>query len=120
MKHTSYILVDYKNHTVEMRLSMRVFKEDNYFFAECPELQLLDQGRFPREAADSLIDMIQASIMEAILTNNLDKMLNHLNFKKNSIPNRKYFSRNIDPDDELLPLNVDAAIPYSREQMATI
>jgi predicted RNase H-like HicB family nuclease len=122
MKATSYILIDYKHQTVEFSLSMRVFREDDYFFAECPELRQIDQGKSPREAADNLIHMIQASILEAIMTSNIDKMLQYLGFSKGKmvLPNRKIYNQHIDAYDELLPLSFDVPIPVSREFLTAV
>jgi hypothetical protein len=113
VRQTSYILIDYKYQTVEGRLSMRVFKEDDYWFAECPELRLLDQGRTKRKSIEHLILMSQASITEAILSDNINVMLKELGFKRGKmiLENRELYKQQIEKFNEYLPLNVDVPIP---------
>jgi hypothetical protein len=106
-------MIDYKHQAVEARLSMRVYRKGNYYFAECPELSLIDQGATSREAVENLIRMSQASIIEAIFTGNIDGMLKELGFHpgKLVLDNRRLFNQQIDESTDYLPFNLDVPIP---------
>ena len=119
-KHTKpYILLNCDKGTIQVYLSYRVFTEDDWFFAECPELRLIDQGTFQREAVENLSEMVKASLIEAIETGNFDGMLKYLGFKKRSQNHSeiKYFS-SIKNFQDLHPLIMDVTIPKTPE-MAT-
>ncbi|MFH1515088.1 MAG: hypothetical protein ABIG42_06465 [bacterium] len=122
LKNTSHILIDYKHQMVEVRLSMRVYRDGKYFLAECPELKLIDQGSTSREAVENLFQMSQASIMEAVLTGNIEGMLKELGFQpgKLALDNRRLFNQKIEESADFLPMNVDMPIPKSDECFATL
>jgi hypothetical protein len=82
----SYILIYPQARTIEVHLSYRSFEKDNLHFAECPELELIDQGKSTKEAVKNLQNMISITLVSAIETGILDEMLTNLGFKRAKVP----------------------------------
>lgn len=82
----SYIVIYPQARTIEVRLSYRNFKKDGLHFAECPELELIDQGNSTKEAVKNLRNMISITLVSAIETGVLDEMLTNYGFKRIKVP----------------------------------
>ena len=110
----SYIFVDLKHRLIEARLSCSYTKEGEWHFAECPELRLVAQGKSKWQALENLVDMIAASLIEAIESDKIDEMLRELGFRRTElVPLRKVFRRSIEPDDKDVPLSLEVPLGAS-------
>jgi hypothetical protein len=109
LNNVSYIYFDGKNRTIEARLSCAFKKRREWYFAECPELQLVDQGKSKREALENLNAMITASIVEAFEAGKLGEMLVKLGFRKQELPlrDREIFRQELESAGDLQPLPLE-------------
>ena len=113
----SYIMINFKDRVIEMLLSVRIYRQKSWYFAECPELELVDQGKSKKEAVLSLQQMISISLIEAFETGNLAEMLKELGFKENKVPVptlRIYANTSIKAAN-LTPLPFNTRIPFNIE-----
>ena len=117
----SYIFIDWNFRIVEAVLSCRYSEEDGWFFAECTELRLIDQGESRTEAMNNLANMIIASLIDAITTGKIDEMLAELGFTKEkiNIPNRNYYKQPATYDEGTNPLPVKSHFPLLKETSIT-
>jgi len=108
----SYIYIDGKNRVIEAQLSCAFSRRGKLHFAECPELQLIDQGYSKREALENLTEMAAATIIEAVRAGKLDGMLRVLGFTKQRIPlrDRTIFKQVLEGADNLTPLPIEVPL----------
>jgi hypothetical protein len=97
---------------MEVGLSVRTFREGSWFFAECPELKLIDQGKTRKEAIHYLRQMVIASLIEAIESGNIEAMLTTLGFKQTKYRGKpiEYYDMQGEKYKNYLPLTFDATI----------
>lgn len=67
-------------------LSLKIHFENEYWFAECPELKLMDQGKSMLEAITNLFNMMYVSLLSAYEHGTFEAMLKEL---KNRIEDDK-------------------------------
>ncbi|MFH1675762.1 MAG: hypothetical protein ABIC40_01970 [bacterium] len=108
----SYILVNRDLGSIQVRVSYRDFKEDGWYFGECPELRLVDQGKTRKEAYENLIEMVLTTLITAVASDNIDSYLTKLGFKKArlEIPELKIFKLYIDLPD-VIPVTLNSSFP---------
>ncbi len=82
----SYVMINEKERFLEVKLSVRTFKDSGWFIAECPELDLADQGKTKRKSIENLHRMVIFSLIEAIESGNIEPMLKKLGFNKIKVP----------------------------------
>ena len=82
----SYIMINEKERFLEVKLSVRTFKNSGWYIAECPELDLADQGKTKRKSIENLHRMVIFSLIEAIETGHIKPMLKELGFSKIKVP----------------------------------
>jgi len=113
MSDYSYIYIDWNFRIVEACLSCFFFKEEGWHFAECKELELLDQGENKNEALKNLSNMINAMLLDAISTGKIENILKELGFKKEriEIPNRDYYKIKIKMNNKTILLPIKAYFP---------
>ena len=106
-------MVNRKQRILTVHVSYRDFEEDGWFFAECPELQLMEQGKSKREAFDNLADMVISTLVIAIGTDFIDQLLHDLGFKKMDLPfpGINVFDQKIRQKSDAIPLNLDINLP---------
>ncbi|MCD6217948.1 hypothetical protein J7L05_08835 [bacterium] len=114
-----YIIVDEANNILEIYLSYVLQSEDSWHFAECPELQIADQGKTQREAIENLQKMVVEVLLEAIQTGNLNRMLSDLGFRKSTIHQRKQFSSTFGDYEEMHPMSINVPIPPEVQMAST-
>jgi len=93
-----------------------IHHEDGWYFAECPELEIMDQGRTQREAIENLQKMVMATLLEAVETRNLDAMLLELGFRKTAIHQGKQFKSTISSYEDMHPLKMQVPLPHEPEK----
>jgi hypothetical protein len=107
----SYIFVDLKNQVMEARLSCSCTSRGKLHFAECPELDLIDQGRSRREAVDNLTNMIVETLLAAIETGKFERMMKQLGFSRRTLlPYRTIFRQSLESMDDLIPLPLEISL----------
>jgi len=79
-------MINMKERFLELKLSVRTFKDNSWYIAECPELDLADQGKTKRKAIENLHRMVIFTLIEAIETGNIEPMLKKLGFNKVNVP----------------------------------
>jgi predicted RNase H-like HicB family nuclease len=77
----SYILMNFEEQAITLYFSYKIHEEDGKFFAECPQLQCMDQGDTRIDAINNLKLMIRDIIDYAVEGKSLDEMLTDLKFK---------------------------------------
>jgi hypothetical protein len=82
----SYVMINEKERFLEVKLSVRTFKDNGWYIAECPELDLADQGKTKRKSIENLHRMVIFSLIEAIETGHIEPMLKKLGFNKIEVP----------------------------------
>ena len=82
----SYIMFNAKLRMLEIKLSIKIDRENGFYLARCPELQLTDQGKTMKEAIHNITEMAIISLIEAIETENIDAMMKELGFTQTKIP----------------------------------
>jgi len=80
----SYILINRDLRMLQVQLSYRDFKEDGWYFAECPELRMMDQGKTKKEAYRNLVSLVLTNLVVAVETGYLDDYLKALGFSFNA------------------------------------
>ncbi len=113
MRHDcSYIFVDLRSEVIEARLSCVYTRKGKWHFAECPELQLIDQGESRNEAFDNLIRMAMETIIEALESGKMDAMMRELGFRAQRIPvpDRSIFRRGLVGAKDLVPLPINGSL----------
>jgi predicted RNase H-like HicB family nuclease len=113
-----YIIIDSANGILEVSLSYVIHQDEGWFFAECPELHQMDQGKTQREAIENLLEMVKAVLLEAFESAKLDAMLMELGFKKSSIHQRKEYKSSIKKFEDMHPLKLNVRLPYSSKMIA--
>ena len=110
--NNSYILINRDLRVMQIQLSYRDFKEDGWYFAECPELRMMDQGKTKRSAYENLRAMILTTLITAFETDCIDAYLKELGFKQDKlgIPVLNVYKQTIDLPD-VIPLSLEAALP---------
>jgi len=110
---TSYVMFNTGERFLDVKLSVRTFKENGWHFANCPELDLVDQGKTIKAAIANLHEMVITSLIEAIETDNIDSMLKALGFTRSKVPKQSIAIYNIPADkyENLFPLTFKAAVP---------
>jgi len=105
----SYIFVDRIHHEIHARVSCKTSSKGKWHFAECPELDLMDQGLSKIEAIENLKNMVGAVLSESVETENLDGMLRELGFKisKMPVPNLEIFQMSNEPFRNMFPLPIE-------------
>ena len=109
---SSYILINPTERRLEMQLSFRHFKEGRWYFAECPELKLIDQGKTLKSAYNNLRQMVIASLIEAIESDNVDMMLRALGFKRSALtePALNVYNVSGEKYKNLIPLDIRTTV----------
>lgn len=82
----SYIMFNAKLRVLEIKLSIKIDRENSFYLARCPELQLTDQGKTMKEAIHNVTEMAIISLIEAIETGNIDAMMKELGFTQAKVP----------------------------------
>jgi len=92
-QNRSYIFIDRKNLSLEINVSYKTWSRAGWYFANCPELQLIDQGKSKGESIENLSEMIIASLEEAIESNHIKEMLRELGFSRRTLtaPKKEYY-----------------------------
>jgi hypothetical protein len=72
---SSYVFLDYRNRNIEARLSCSFQKRGKWYFANCRELELVDQGLTQKEAFENLLQMISSVILDAVDTGKIEAVL---------------------------------------------
>lgn len=109
----SYIFIDTRNRIIEAQLSCVFSKEGKWHFAECPELDLIDQGRTMRDAVENLTQMICETLVAAIENGKMTDMMQTLGFEEvKPVPEKTFFSRTVRRSDRI-PLPA-FTIPFNR------
>ena len=92
----SYIFIDTRNRIIEAQLSCVFSKEGKWHFAECPELDLIDQGRTMRDAVENLTQMISETLVAAIENGKMTDMMQALGFEEvKPVPEKTFFSQTL-------------------------
>lgn len=109
--------------SIEVNVSHRTWSRERWHFAQCPELQLIEQGKSKKECVKNLSDMIVASLEEAIASNNIKGMMRELGFSLKTliIAQKDYYELNTKTRKKrkmlyfvalLLETTSDAPFPY--------
>jgi len=108
----SFVFIDQKSQMLEISASIRTWFEDDRYYAECPELELIDQGETEEESIENLQEMILASLMGAIELNHIDEMLEAMGYApvKIPVPDRMIYRKKSSQKKGLTRLKIEAPI----------
>ncbi len=113
-----YIRFDRQQRILDLLLSLREFFEDGEYLAECPELQLIGQGKSKRSAYDTLVEMILTTLIVAIETDTITEHLKALGFKKIDlpVPSIEIFNTTRKTASDTIPLIINSPLSIAPAQ----
>jgi len=98
----SYIFIDSRKKEIEVQVSCSFRKRGKWHFAECQELQLIDQGLSKRQALDNLAEMIVLALVSAVENGKIGDMLKALGFRKlEPVPDKTFFKQTLEMDGRI-------------------
>ena len=71
-------------------IPLEIFKEEKWFIAHCPILDLSAQGETPEDAKESFKDALELILADMIERKTLDQYLTKLGWKKISKPRKHW------------------------------
>ena len=69
-----------KEGTMELTISVQMWKKDNWYIAKCPELDFVSEGGDPAEARRNLLEVVEIQLEEMTELGTLDEYLSECGY----------------------------------------